>query len=349
MLSIGLDWHKQYTDVNVRNEHGEVIRRLRVKGPPMTVAPVLEKLQAPFQVCLEASCGYGPLHDALAAVAQRVVVAHPGQLRLIYRCKRKNDRVDAAKLSQLLHLDQVPAVHVPTEAVRSWRELIEFRRREVDRRTRTKNQLQGLLRGSGIATPHRAALWTRRGVQWIQSIELPTASKRLRRTILLEELARSAATLARIEQELARLAQAQPGSALLQTVPGVGPRTAEAFLAYVDDPHRFGSSKSIGAYLGLVPSQDSSGGRDRLGHITKDGLATLRKLLVEAAWQGIRRSPTLRAFFQRVQKGDRDRRKIALVATAHSLARCLLAMLKTGEAWHEQAVHPKEVPMQSIR
>ena len=135
--------------------------------------------------------------------------------------------------------------------------------------------------------------------------------------------------------ELDRRADAHPGVALLRTVPGVGPRTAEAFVAYVDDVRRFARNKQVGCYLGLVPCQDSSAGRDRLGHITGDGPPTARMLLCEAAWQAVRRSPSLRAYFERVTHGDPGRKKIALVATAHKLARSMAAMLRSGEAWRE--------------
>jgi len=119
------------------------------------------------------------------------------------------------------------------------------------------------------------------------------------------------------------------------TIPGVGIRTAEAFLAYVDDARRFGA-KAIGAYLGLVPSQDASGGMNRLGRITKEGPRTLRGLLTEAAWQAKRRSPTIRALFERIRRDEPDRTKRALVAVAHHLSRVMLGMLESGEVWRER-------------
>ena len=86
-----------------------------------------------------------------------------------------------------------------------------------------------------------------------------------------------------------------------------------------------------------MPSQDSSGGRERLGHITKQGPATVRRLVVEAAWQSIRHSPAVRARFERIMGGNAGRKKIALVAVAHYLLRVMLAMLKSGEGWRKEA------------
>jgi len=111
-------------------------------------------------------------------MARRVVVAHPGQLRLIFRSKRKNDRVDAHKLATLLFLGQVPPVHVPSADGRHWRGLIEFRHRLVSKRVRAKNGLRSLLRGCGVELPRRRKLWTKTGLAWLQGLELPGREKK---------------------------------------------------------------------------------------------------------------------------------------------------------------------------
>jgi transposase len=139
----------------------------------------------------------------------------------------------------------------------------------------------------------------------------------------------------RIEQQLGRRARQLPAVARLRSIPGVGIRTAEAVAAFVDDPDRFRSAKAVGRYFGLVPCQDQSGDRNRLGHITREGAPVVRQLLAEAAWQARRRSPTVRAYFERVQRGDPQRKKIALVATAHYLVRVMWSMLKHGTSWEE--------------
>jgi transposase len=157
----------------------------------------------------------------------------------------------------------------------------------------------------------------------------------LRRDLLLEEIDTLNRQLRRLEQELNRRAQQTPAVGQLRSIPGVGVRTAEALAAFVDDPHRFRNAKSVGRYFGLVPRQDQSGERNRLGHITREGAPVVRQLVAEAAWQARRRSPTVRAFFDRVQQGDPQRKKIALVATGHYLVRAMWAMLKRGTYWQE--------------
>jgi transposase len=340
---VGLDVHKSRSSMTILDQNGAVFKRLEVKGPwPKLMETVAREVPRPFRICYEASCGYGYLHDQLRRLAEQVSVAHPGHLRLIFRSKKKNDRVDAAKLAKLLYLEEVPAVHVPSVDVRAWRGLIEYRRRLLQSRTGVKNQVRALLRGLGIATAAGRGLWTRRGIKELQERELQE-SDRLRLEIMLEELSGLTAKVKRVEKELAAIAARHPGVTLLKTIPGVGVRTAEAFVAYVDDVRRFARVSQIGSYFGLVPCQDASADRNRLGHITRDGPSCVRALACEAAWQGVRRSATVKAFFERVMKGDEQRKKIALVATAHYLIRVMGAMLKSGEVWREAAERTKTV------
>jgi len=296
---------------------------------------VLKQLPDRFAVCYEASCGYGHFHELFTPLAERVAVAHPGLLRLIYRSKKKNDRNDAMKLAQLLFIDQVPTVHVPSADVRAWRELIGFRQKLVHKRTRAKNGVRTLLRTVAIQAPRRPGLWTREGIAWLKQQEFSQSMHALQRDLLVEEIETLSVQLRRVEKELARFSNDNPSVWQLQSIPGVGPRTAEAVVAFLDDPHRFSHSKRVGAYFGLVPSQDQSGDKNRLGHITREGPAVVRHFLAEAAWQAIRRSPTVRAYFDRISRGEKDRRKIAVVATAHYLIRVMWAMLKNGTLWKE--------------
>src|SRR5262249_55521524 len=131
-----------------------------------------------------------------------------------------------------------------------------------------------------------------------------------------EEIETLVRQVRRIEHQLNRQARRTSAVAQLRTIPGVGTRTAEAVAAFVDDAHRYPNTKAVGRYFGLVPCQDQSGDRNRLGHITREGSPVVRQLLAEAAWQAQRRLPTVWAYFERTQRDDPQRKKIALVATA---------------------------------
>ena len=335
MKFVGLDIGKTWIFACILSANGKVVKEFKVRNDGEAIYERVRRFKGPIGVCYEASCGYGHLYDRLCRIAKSVTVAHPGQLRLIFKSKRKNDRVDAKKLATLLLLDQVPAVHVPSLDVRAWRSLIEFRNRLVAKRTRVKNGLRAVCRTYGIRVSSGKRLWSREGVRQLSQLDFPHRAAALERDLLVDELQHINERIKRIERELDERGQVHPGVVLLQTIPGVGPRTAEAFVAYVDRPQRFARVKQVGAYFGLVPCQHQSGASNRLGHITREGPSTMRRLLTQSAWQGIRCSPRIRAYFERIGKGDPERRKIALVATAHYLVRVMHAMLRRGECWNE--------------
>lgn len=335
MRYVGLDVHWRTSTFCVLDESGRKLMTRTIKGPWSDLIAELSRLERPFAICFEASTGYGTLCERLERVAQRVVVAHPGQVRLIFRSRQKNDRVDAEKLAKLLFLDEVPPIHVPGAAVRSWRRMIEHRQSLVHERARVKNGLRALLRNHGVEIPKSP--FSKQGLVWLAGVDLPTELDTLQRDQLFERLRRVEEMLERAEAALNRISQKHAGVQLLKTIPGVGDRTAEAVVAWVDDPRRFRRAGGIGRYFGLIPRQDASAGMNRLGHITREGPATVRALLTEAAWQASRRSPRVHGFFERVRRGDRARRKIALVATAHYLLRVMLAMLQSGEVWRTEA------------
>lgn len=335
MFYVGLDIHSTRVSICVLNETGQVVRRSQVRTLE-EMMQTLGSLPDRFEVCYEASCGYGHYHDLLQPLATRVLVAHPGRLRLIFRSKNKNDRNDAQRLAKLLYLGETPTVYVPALEVRTWRELVNCRSQIIAKRTRAKNTLRAILRSAGVNPPKHPSLWTKTGLKWLRQLELPTVSQQLRRDLLLEEIETFVRQVRRIEQQLNRQARRTAAVTQLRTIPGVGPRTAEAVAAFIDDPHRFPNAKAVGRYFGLVPCQDQSGERNRLGHITREGAPVVRQLLAEAAWQAQRRSPTIRAYFERAQRDDPQRKKIALVATAHYLVRVMWAMLRRGTVWQEQ-------------
>jgi len=330
MLYVGLDVHSRQSSLCILNSGGGTVNEIHVNGPRAGVVDRLRQLNEPFSVCYEASCGYGQLYEMLRPIAHHVAVAHPGKLRLIYGSKRKNDRVDAQKLAKLLLLDMVPPVHVPTVDVRAWRSLIVFRQRVLQQVVRAKNQIRGVLREHDLSAVKW--LWSKKRLAWLESLELHPIAK-LRLELAVEEFKSLQAKIKRIERELQRYADRTPAVKLLMTIPGVGIRTAEAFVAWVDDVTRFRNNRQIGSYFGLVPCQDASADKNRLGHITRDGPPVMRKLICEATWTAIKKCPGFRGFFERVMGGKPERRKIAVVATMHRMTRVMGAMLRSGASY----------------
>ena len=180
MRYVGVDVHLRQSTICVLDQRGRKVLSRTVRGQFSAVIDELRNIGGPMSVCFEASTGYGIHYERLHNVARRVVVAHPGQLRLIFRSKRKNDRVDAEKLAKLLFLDEVPTVHVHSSEVRSWRRLINHRHTLVSERVRVRNNLRAMLRTHGIDAK---GLWRPKGLSWLESVELPSEMDAVQRDL----------------------------------------------------------------------------------------------------------------------------------------------------------------------
>jgi transposase len=229
--------------------------------------------------------------------------------------KQKTDRQDAELILRLLLEDRFPRIWVPSGENRDLRQLLWHRHRMVQARTRIMNQLQAVALNEGLRCKKR--LWREAGREQLESFALaPWASRR--RRDLLELLDRLNPTIAELTEAIEQEAEKCPEAQRLRTHPGVGPLTALAFVLIIGRAERFQCGKQIACYLGLVPLEDSSGDRRRLGHITKQGNSLLRFLLVEAAQVTVRSDQQWRSkyFHLAMRRG----RKIAKVAMARRLA-----------------------------
>ena len=155
MLYVGPDYHPRTSSLCILNGDGKVVKQQTIEGRAGEVVEELGRLGEPMEGVFEAGGGYGPLYEGPCKVAGmgRVVMAHPAGLALIWKSKRKNDRVDARELAKLLYLGAVPPAHVPSAATRQWRRLVELRRSPVRRRAALKNWGHVSSRAGGIAVP----------------------------------------------------------------------------------------------------------------------------------------------------------------------------------------------------
>ncbi len=229
--------------------------------------------------------------------------------------KQKTDRQDAELLLRLLIEDRFPRIWVADGENRDLRQLLWHRHRLVQMRTRIMNQLHVLALNEGVR--RKKALWRPAGRAQLQSLVLARWASR-RRQDLLELLDQLTPKIQELTRALEQEVETRPVARRLMTHPGVGPLTALAFELVIGTPERFGCGKQIASYVGLVPSEESSGDRRRLGHISKQGNSLLRFLLVEAAQVTVRTDPDWRRRF--LHLAMRRERRIAKVAMARKLA-----------------------------
>src|SRR6266702_7202209 len=237
----------------------------------------------------------------------------------------EDGRQDAQLLLTLLVEDRFPRIWVPNEENRDLRQLLWHRHRLVQMRTRIMNQLHVLALNEGVR--RKKALWRPAGRAQLQSLVLARWASR-RRQDLLELLDQLTPKIQELTRALEQEVQKRPVTQQLMKHPGVGPLTAMAFELVIGTQERFDCGKQIASYVGLVPSEESSGDRRRLGHISKQGNTLLRFLLVEAAQVTVRSSPEWRSRFFHLAM--RRGRKIAKVAMARKLAVRMYWMWRKG-------------------
>jgi transposase len=244
--------------------------------------------------------------------------------------KQKTDRQDAQLLLRLLLEDRFPRIWVPDAENRDLRQLLWHRHRLVQMRTRVMNQLHVVALNEGLR--RKKALWRPAGRAELEGLSLaPWASRR--RQDLLDLLDRLTPKIHELNGKLEQIVERRPVTRQLSTHPGVGPLTALAFELVIGTPARFACAKQIASYVGLVPAEESSGDRRRLGHISKQGNVLLRFLLVEAAQVTVRSDPQWRSQFFHLAM--RRGRKIAKVAMARKLAVELYWMWRRGWNYDE--------------
>lgn len=334
MIYIGMDVHQKSTTFCLFDPTAAKADQYRTVTRPTTVEGIREVLMphdGRFEVAFEVGAQAQWVARIVRPLASDVQVANPSRIPWLFRDGRKNDRLDARKLATLLYLKQLPQVHLPRADVAAWRALINHRRRLVERRTRAKLQIRSILRAFQTP-PAFKNCWTRRGVGWLRSLTFDAARDLMMRT-LLEELEFMDRKILEIESQLDDIARGQSHVALLQTIPGVGPRTAEAIVAFADGADRFRDGRHFASYFGMTPTLDASGGVVRHGHISKRGPSVVRWVLVEAAHQTIRRCPALRAFYDRIRHGKKGRAKQAVVAVGRKVLTIAYAMMRQGVAF----------------
>jgi transposase len=304
---------------------------------------LLDKLR-PDVVLIEACLLSGWVHDLCAAKGVRCLVANTSSEAWKFKhLKRKTDRDDALRLVEIYRLGKFPTVHVPPKEIRELRALIEHRQKLVGRRVAAQNRIRAILLGQGLPAPRGSKAWTVLGLagiaQYAQALAdcEPLDLWRGRLRLTLTELEQVQALLNVAEKKLDTLGEGNARVQLLRTARGLGPRTAEAVVAFLPKPELFRTSKQVSAYGGLVPRQYQSSDTDHRGRITKRGPRTLRKLLVECAWCMLRYNAWARKIYRRVSHGGKTRKKQAIVAVARKLLVRCWAMLRDGTVWREEA------------
>lgn len=339
MKFVGADLHKKsisFCVVKVVERTVEVVERRRLDC--QNVAAIVRFLRSlgPFQITVEATIGYDWFAALSENYSQRVVIAHPGKLRIIADSTRKTDRIDAQVLAEFLAHGMIPEAWRATPRVRQHRSLVRRRQKIQSRITAIKNTIRGILTRYNA---DRQDLFTKLGRLAVGQLPLLVEEKWLLED-LWEDLIQTQQRLVKIDDRLRWFATAAPSRerearAVLATMPGVGPITVDVLLAELGDWERFTGGEAVVAFAGLAPGVRESDGRRHALRLTKAGSPLLRWVLIQLAHRMKRTTARWRTAFERLAR--RVGKKKATCAIARRLLLVLYAMLRDGKAYQPAA------------
>lgn len=334
--------HARYQQIALLDtETGELAEK-RLEHENGEACAFYESLPAGARVGIEATVPAQWFERLLARCGHELWVGNSAQIRAMVVRQQKTDVRDAVHLMKLLATNQFPRIWIPSMEERDLRHLLLHRQKLVWIRTATKNQLHALAISQGVC--RKSKLWSERGRKELESLPLgPWATRR--RQELLEMLDQLGRSIAGLNEAVRQEAQKRADVVRLMTHPGVGSVVALAFVLIAGPVERLQRSKQLASYFGLNPRERSSGGRQRLGSISKQGNSMMRWLLVEAAQTAARFDPELRRCYQRLK--FRRTGSVAKVAVARRLAVRLFWMLRTG-ADYEQLVRMQGSPRRNL-
>jgi transposase len=335
-MTAGLDLGDKYSYLCLIDQHsGEVIEEGRLRTTPEAIRRRFASERPPMRIAIEAGTHSPWVSRLLEECGHEVLVANARKTRLIYSNKRKTDQIDAENLARLARLDPrllYPLKHRGEDA-QAHMALIRSREALVDCRTQLVNHVRGAVKSFGHRLPKcPARSFHKRASEHIPEALLPALGP------ILEQIASLTERIRQYDRKLQTISKERyPETELLRQVEGIGTLTALTFVLTLEDPYRFEKSRSVGAYLGLVPATDRSGDSDPQKRISKEGDQMLRKLLVGSAHYVLGpfgSDSDLRRHGQKIaSRGAKNAKKRAAVAVARKLAVLLHSLWISGEAY----------------
>jgi len=324
---VGVDYHKRYSYIVVKDDEGRVERRGMVSNTKEELQRFLEPYR-PGTAVLEATRNWGLIYDWLEEVLGDVTLAHPLKVKAIAEAKIKTDKISADILADLLRADLLPRAYAASKQTRDLKNILRQRMFFVRVQTMVKNRIYDILdRHPEVVSqaPEVSDLFGVAGMQWLSQTVLPGEDNGLL-TSELELLKFLKEKINQSNSMVKELAKKDTRARLLQSIPGIGPFFSLLILYEIDDISRFRDEKKLCAYAGLVPSTHASGGKVFHGRITKTGSKWLRWAAIEAAQTAVRSNPEFYAYYQRIRM--RKSPNAAKVATARRLLTIVYRLLR---------------------
>jgi len=335
MLIIGCDFHSGFQQLAVfDNQTGEVVEKLLHAAE---ASEFYRGLSEPVRVGMESGTPCQWFRRLMGECGHELWIGDASRIRAAEVRRQKTDRRDAELILKLLLEGRFPRIWVPSEEERDVRQLLLDRHHRMRMRTRVKNQLQSLALNQGLQKGRK--LWSEAGREQLRELPMMEHAGR-RRDQLLRTVAELDGQIAELNGLVRSQAEGREDARRLMTHPGVGPQTALGMVLTLGEVGRFAGARQVASYLGLTPREHSSGGKQRLGHISKEGSSLMRFLLVEAGQSAVKGDAQLRRAYARL--AAKKSRAVAKVMVARRLAVRLYWMLRKQWTYAELARHAGE-------
>lgn len=335
---MGLDISKKSWTVTILTEHYEHKTFNQPPVPEVLVRYIHKHFPEANYVCAYEAGLFGFwIYEALKEHGVNCIVVHPADIPTKDKERRnRNDRVDSRKIARNLRNGELIPVYVPTRQNQEDRSLVRMRTQMVKKRTRCKNQIKGLLSFYGIPIPGDlvSSHWSNRFICWLESLELEYGSGKQALAALLSELRHLRQVICELTREIRQLSgqeRYRESVGYLKSVPGIGLTTAMVLLTELGDMNRFKNLDHLASYVGLVPGEDSSGGKEVHTGISRRRNANLRALVIESSWVAVRKDPALLMAFTELCK--RMPKNQAIVRIARKLLSRIRYVLKNRECY----------------
>jgi transposase len=329
MMIIGCDFHPRFQQIAFVDQETGEYGELRLSHPAEAERFYRSLQGRQVRIGAEATGSYRWFRQLMQELGHEFVLGDPGAIRAASPRRQKTDKRDARHILNMLLEDRFPAVWQPPLENEDMRQLLLHRCRLVRFRARIKNQLDSMAKNEGVLSKR---VWCARRRQQIEALPLSGWNVERRKDLLflLDELDKRIDPL---DKAMLQSAEQNTEARLLMTHPGVGPVVSLAYTLTIGDWQRFPRGKHVASYLGLIPAEESSSDKRRLGHISKQGNTLLRWLLVEAASKAQRYDPSWHRQYVRLSMNKHH--GVAKVAIAHKLAVRLYWMLRSGQNYKQ--------------
>jgi len=335
---IGFDIHKKSLSFCIKTADGQITAEGQIAAERYALRKWASERPQPWRGAMEATLFSGWVYDTLKPYAAQLDMAHPAMMRAICAGKKKNDKIDARTIADMVRCDWLPVCYVAPPEVRELRRLLRYRGLVVRESVRMKNKIAGLLMETGVSYNKEKLHGRKYFTDLVKNLEeVPESVKDLLR------LSRGAMeTFEATQKRLVNRLLAEPALAQrverLASIPGVGEITALTWALEIADANRFSSSADVMSYCGLTAALKSSAGKEQRGPISKQRNAWLQTALIEAAKLAPHWNPQLKVVHQReLERGHRNR---ATLAVARKLAAYLLAVDKSGKPFQLRTPPP---------